>query len=281
MDIRSLKDTSKSAIFAAFEKAFAEYEVQVNRYQFETMIKRRGFCPELSFAAFEGDEILSFTLNGVGQYNGLFTAYDTGTGTIAEHRGKGLSKRIFEYSLPLLRQAGVKQYLLEVLQHNNVAVELYRSSGFEVIREFNYFVGEWDNLKLEGTNGGCQIKEGSLEQCFNHSSFMDFSPSWQNSMESVMRESENFIGVIAYIETEVVGFVIFEPSSGDITQLAVNVKYRREGVATSLLRYISKKSATRTFKMVNTHASCSSINEFWKSLGVNITGSQFEMVKSI
>lgn len=53
------------------------------------MLKRRGFNPDLSFAAFDGSEIDAFILNGIGDFNGLPTAYDIGTGTRKEYRGKG------------------------------------------------------------------------------------------------------------------------------------------------------------------------------------------------
>jgi ribosomal protein S18 acetylase RimI-like enzyme len=103
------------------------------------MLKRRGFNPDLSFAAFDNNEIVSFTFNGIGNFNGIPTAYDTGTGTLKSHRGKGLATQIFEYSIPYLREAGIRQYLLEVLQHNTKAVSVYKNLGFKTSREFNYF----------------------------------------------------------------------------------------------------------------------------------------------
>ncbi len=94
------------------------------------MLSRRGFVPSLSFGIFEGDKLISFTLNGIGQFNGEKTAYDTGTGTIKEYRGRGLASKIFTDSLPFLKQAGVSQYLLEVLQHNTNAVGVISKTRF-------------------------------------------------------------------------------------------------------------------------------------------------------
>lgn len=50
------------------------------------MLIRRGYESRLSFAAFADGEIVAFTLNGVGQFNGIPTAYDTGTGTVKDYR---------------------------------------------------------------------------------------------------------------------------------------------------------------------------------------------------
>ena len=43
------------------------------------------------FAAFENDEIIAFTLNGIGTFNGIPTAYDTGTGTIKQYREQNIA----------------------------------------------------------------------------------------------------------------------------------------------------------------------------------------------
>jgi ribosomal protein S18 acetylase RimI-like enzyme len=79
--------------------------VQITPDELRTMLRRRGFDPALSFAAFDGC-IMGFTLNGTGTFGGVPTAYDTGTGTLPEYRGRGLATQIFETSLPHLRAAG-------------------------------------------------------------------------------------------------------------------------------------------------------------------------------
>lgn len=44
------------------------------------MLPRRGYEPRLSFAVFDEGRIVAFTLNGIGLFNGVKTAYDTGPG---------------------------------------------------------------------------------------------------------------------------------------------------------------------------------------------------------
>lgn len=105
MEIKSMDKVSFDALFTAFEQAFADYEVQVNKTGLQRMLKRRGFNPELSFAAFDGDKIASFTCNGTGNFYGIPTAYDTGTGTLKEHREKGLATGI-----PVLKNICWKYY---------------------------------------------------------------------------------------------------------------------------------------------------------------------------
>ena len=62
IEIKSLKNTSFDELFEAFRQAFAEYEMQLNRAELQAMLKRRGFDPEFSFAAFFKDLILISTI---------------------------------------------------------------------------------------------------------------------------------------------------------------------------------------------------------------------------
>jgi ribosomal protein S18 acetylase RimI-like enzyme len=207
MEIKSLENENFKTIFRAFNQAFADYEIQLNAEELEKMLERRGYCPNLSFAAFEEENIVAFTLNGVGNFNGVKMAYDTGTGTLKEHRGKGLATKIFEYSIPFLKEASINHYQLEVLQHNTKAFSVYRNIGFEVTREFNYFVWKNEDFKHEIKNieTPCSIKKIDIEKYRSVSDFWDFEPSWQNSFESIQRTSEDFISLGAFVDKKLVG----------------------------------------------------------------------------
>ena len=55
MEIKSLENTCFGTLFEAFGQAFADYEVQLDETQLRRMLRRRGFDPRLSFAAFDAD----------------------------------------------------------------------------------------------------------------------------------------------------------------------------------------------------------------------------------
>ena len=101
MEIRSLEHIDYDVLFRGFENAFSDYEIHFDKEEVRSMLERRGYNPELSFAAFEKGEIVAFTLNGIGLFNGVPTAYDTGTGTVKAYRVKGLpeiySRALFLY----------------------------------------------------------------------------------------------------------------------------------------------------------------------------------------
>lgn len=281
--VKSLKDIYLDVIYEAFNQAFANYEVQINKVQLQTMLKRRGFDPELSFAAFDGDKIVAFTLNGIGDFKGIRTAYDTGTGTLKEYRGQGLATQVFEYSIPFLREAGIKQYLLEVLQHNTKAVFVYRNLGFEVTREFYYSMQTNEHISnlIKESDTLYSVKRISIDQLDLFTEFWDFTPSWQNSFESIQRAVDDFICLGVFVDGRIVGYCVFEPISGDLTQIAVDKKYRRKGIASLLLKEILNLNKNSILKIVNTDVSCDSITDFIKAKNIEVKGKQFEMIRKI
>lgn len=139
MEIKSLGKIDFETIYISFNKSFANYDILLNADELKTMLKRCGYNPDLSFAVFEKKDIVAFTLNGIGNFNETKMAYDTGTGTLKNYRGQGLVTKIFEYSIPYLKEVNSNHYLLAVLQHNTKAVSVYRKIGFNVTRDFNYF----------------------------------------------------------------------------------------------------------------------------------------------
>lgn len=137
--IHSLESVSFKDLYAAFSSAFKDYDFSLNADELRRMLDRRGYNPQLSFGAFFEGRLISFVFNGTGMYNNILTAYDTGTGTVPSFRGLHLTQKIFTFSLELIYQQGVRQYVLEVLQHNHKAIKIYRKLGFETQRNFNYY----------------------------------------------------------------------------------------------------------------------------------------------
>ena len=281
--IKSLQGLSFNELYHAFEKAFSDYDFQLKKKELNTMLIRRGFNQELSFGSFVNDTLVAFTFNGIGIYNGAKTAYDTGTGTIAEYRGQGMATQIFNYSIPFLKVAGIKQYLLEVLRYNAKAVSVYKKLGFQITREFNYFSQEADLVKKAGNHKqpDFEIKEIDIPEEIDLKNFYDFEPSWQNSFESVKRKQEDFLISGAFHKNNLVGFCIFEPNSGDITQIAVHNEHRRKGIATALLSRMLEFNRHDSVKCVNTQSDCESITHFFNSLSILVKGQQFEMIRKL
>lgn len=281
--IQSLEGVSFDALYEAWEDAFRDYERTWSYYELRQTLRRRGYEASLSFGAFDNDRLVSFILNCPGIYHGKLTAYDAGTGTIKSHRGRGLVKKIFDTSMPILKGQGIQQYLLEVLQHNTTAVNLYQSSGFKISRSFNYYVQSMEDLKQSDRilTPQYELRDTGLE-CMNEMMRMwDFEPSWQNSFDSIKRSFEDFVIKGMFAGDVLVGYGITEPGSGDITQLAVAGEHRRRGIGTILLTALMNYSRHPAVKVINADTNDAGLDAFLKNNGIALRGQQYEMVKHL
>ena len=283
MEIKSLSHTSPDELFEAFEQAFADYEVQLNKAEHLTMFKRRGFNPKASFGAFDRDKLVSFTCNGIGNFYGVRAAYDTGTGTLKDYQGRGLATQVFEYSIPYLRELGVEEYLLEVLQHNTGALSVYRKLGFEITREFYYFKQKNEQVDRAVKALDCYytLKSIKISEYSSIHKFWDFEPSWQNSFEAINNTLKDFICLGIFLESKLVGYGVFEPVSGDVTQIAVDKEHRRKGIGSLLFQKMLESNKHSSIKIINTDIDCNSITAFLKSKNIGPVGKQFEMIKKL
>ena len=284
MEIRSLENIGFDELFEGFSNAFSDYEIHFDKSEVQSMLIRRGYVPYLSFAAFEGEKIVAFTLNGIGMFNGIQTAYDTGTGTVKEYRGRGLAGEIFRYSLPFLRQAGISQYLLEVLQNNHKAITVYRRMQFDTTREFDCFkqsIANIDNIHSVNKCANLRIGLIDVDAVRQAQTFCDFYPSWQNSIESIERGASDLTCIGAFDLYELVGFCVFDRKSGDLTQIAVKEEYRRQGVASQLLSEVIRQMCTDFVKVINVPSDNISLPAFLKSTNIPLMNKQFEMVMDL
>ncbi|MDE6507373.1 MAG: GNAT family N-acetyltransferase [Alistipes sp.] len=283
MEIRSLADIGFGPLYEAFAQAFADYDIDSDREALRRMLKRRGFAPELSFAAFDGDRIAAFTFNGIGTHDGLPAAYDTGTGTLPAYRGRGLASRIFASSIPHLRAAGIRQYLLEVLQHNPAAIAVYRKMGFETLREFNCFGQEKRKVRIPEKRPAFPhaLRKIGLDTVRQLADCLDFRPSWQNDNDSAARAGAGLLGFGLYRDDEPLGYCLCEPTLGDIAQLAVDPRFRRQGIGTTLFRHALNRIAADSVKIINADIACEPMTRFLGAMNIPVKSRQFEMVREI
>ena len=279
--IKPLSGIRVETIYDAFVNAFSDYVEPINLsfQQFKSMIERRGCCLDLSFGAFYKDKLVGFTINGTGDWNGYMTAYDTGTGILRDFRKKGLATKLFNTTVPILRKNSISQYLLEVIRTNTSAYELYRKAGFEVTREFDYFQSPRDNIiiKKNRVNKNFSLKEIKLPDWALFKTFWDVMPSWQNSIDSINRKSENFKFLGVFDNERVAGYAVIETKTGDIPQLSIDKTYRRKGLATTLIYNLLPYSENNEIKVINTPKAFYPFKKFASSINLTAGFGQYEM----
>lgn len=284
VEIRSLAATPFDDICKAFLDAFADYGMTLDKVSLSDMLKRRGVRMDLSFAAVDKGRIVSFIINGIGNFRGRTMAYDTGTGTIKEYRGLKLTDRIFDFAAHNLAKAGIEIYILEVLTDNTPAVKIYTRQGFEIAREFDCYKGETSEIigKLAArSNEAIEITSLPTEDIESYHHFFDFEPSWQNSIESVNRNSNAFVCLQAKKGSEVVGIAVSEVAYGDISLLAVSPEHRRQGIGSRLLLELMRENKLSTAKILNVEHGSKSMAEFALAAGFALSCTQYEMIKKI
>ena len=284
IEIQSLASVPFDQVTDAFLTAFADYELKLDKESLSALLKRRGASMELSFAAWAQGRIVSFILNGIGRYNGRATAYDTGTGPLKEYRGLGLTDRIFNYSVDYLVKAGIETYLLEVLTHNLPAVKIYSRQGFAIARELDCYTRA-NTLIIDAlhskANEAISIGKVSVAEIEPHASFMDFRPSWQNTLDSIKRNPDAFVCLMAYEGTEPVGWGVSETAYGDISLVAVDGRHRRQGVGARLLLELVRENRIERAKMLNVDAGCEAMKDFLTRSGFERNCRQYEMCKEL
>ena len=278
MEIRNLENVGFDMLFRGFERAFCDYEIHFDKDEVRSMLQRRGYNPKLSFAVFVKGEIVAFTLNGTGIYNGIPTAYDTGTGTVKEYRGQSLAGDIFTHSIPFLKDAGIAQYLLEVLQNNEKAIAVYRRLNFEVSREFDCFRQAIGKIANHGINGDCMVERVSVDCIRQAQHYCDFIPSWQNGIDSIERGISELSCFGAFIDGNMAGFCVADLHTGDLTQIAVQNEYRRSGIASFLLKEVVSHMHTDFVKVLNVGSGNQGMSAFLQSKNIPLASKQYEML---
>lgn len=283
MEFRSLENTDFDTLFNGFERAFADYEISFEKEEVRSMLVRRGYDPRLSFAAFDDGGIVTFTLNGTGLFDGIPTAYDTGTGTASEYRGRGLAYRIFSHAVPHLREAGIRQYLLEVLQNNHKAIAVYRRMNFETTREFDCYRQSVDAVvrSLPDKCADCVVETTAVDAIGRCADWCDFAPSWQNSIDSIRRGKDSLTCLVALTDGIQAGYCVFDANTGDLTQIAVDPRYRRRGIASRLLREAVGRLNTDFVKVLNVSSDNRTMPSFLASRDIVPASRQYEMILQI
>ena len=259
-----MRDDDFDALVAASNEAFSDYAVplSVTTAQLRETCTRRGVVLDLSPAVFEGERIVGYTLNALGTWNGVPSAYDSGTGVVPSHRRRGLARQLLEMSFPALRARGARQMVLEVLEENERAVPLYRSLGFEVTRRLHCWryggVAELDGHAVE-----IDLDDVPLGFC---------EPAWPNTIDA-LRRSHDDRRVIAVDG----GYVVVHAATGDLAQLAVDPAWRRRGVGRRLLRHAAAVAA-KPLRIYNVDIAA---QPFLEAAGAELFVTQLEMLRSL
>lgn len=281
LSYRTLENTPVDVIHEAFVDAFSDYQVKMDLplWRFQQMKKRRGFSGKLSMGAFDGERLVAFVLNGSRLWQGEKTVYDMGTGVIRDYRRQGITTKILTELEGLLKDEGIGQYLLEVLQENTSAFELYKKQGFEITRALNCYKLFKANVTFSESR--YQIHRVKPRTMSPLESFWDFIPSWQNSSESVLAVADDFGYAEVVLEGQVAGYGLIDKKSGDVPQLAVRKDLRNQGIGSSILKDLLLQTEAPHAVFLNVESTKKETVSFLLGAGAESTVDQYEMLKRL
>ena len=276
-----LQEASFKELYATFTQAFSDYvfPFALTEEQFRNHLALNGVDLERTAGCYLDGELVGFSLNGFGDWQGVRTVYDAGTGVIPQYRRRHVSEAMFAMMLPVFRDQGMQQCLLEVITSNTGAIKLYEKLGFTIKRELAVLQVDGEMTTPVPISPDIEVRRLDGPDWPVFSGFWDGIPSWQNSPEAIDRSQKNKTVKAAFVGDRCVGYMIYSSKVGRAAQMAVDREYRHHGVGSALLKEMRADTAEGyPMQIINVDKSLSGAIEFFTDHGFYERVAQFEMV---
>jgi ribosomal protein S18 acetylase RimI-like enzyme len=279
MEIKDLNNIDPGMLLKAFNRSFSDYlvplQLSLEQLKFKLLSDRADMS--LSVGAFEKDQLIGFILHGMQVVDGKKVIYNGGTGVIPEYRSQGILNKMYAYILPKLSEIHADHLVLEVIAGNAKAIKAYEKLNFTNIRKLLCYKG---HISVQSTTADISLKQIDIPDWDLIQSFWDFKPTWQNSNKVMEQVLERCVFLGAYLQSEIIGYIIYNPSSNRIHQFAVDKNFRRKGVGTKLFEAIANKS-TDNISIINVEDGVSGTDSFLKKMGLGVFTEQYEMKRKL
>lgn len=221
-------------LYEAFVQAFSGNSVTFHPSpaQFERrMFNKLNLNPAISSLMLSGNEVVGFVLHTLAVYHDKLTAYNGGTGLIPAHRGSKRSYLFYERLLPTIQASGAQRILLEVIATNEPACKLYHALGFNQKRLLKCYKlhDEIEDKSPDITFKPVKIFDSKYE------AYWDYSPTFLDSSQQLVHNLDNEVILEACINRLTVGYIIFQPALGRISQFGVAPQWRNQGIGSALI----------------------------------------------
>ncbi|MEP2024388.1 MAG: GNAT family N-acetyltransferase [Reichenbachiella sp.] len=267
----------------SFIEAFSKYQVnmKMTREAFEDrMLFKLNINFDLSPGVFSGDKLVGFIFQTTNEYEGQWAAYNGGTGVIPGYLGLGLTSKMYDYIKPALLEEGVKKCVLEVLVENEVAIKAYEKAGFGKVKTFQCLMLKDARLKREARSS-VEIKTVRASSIEEYQTLGEIQSSMLDQLNQVKYHLPHEIILETRNNRMLIGYMIFQPRNGRITQLAVHPAHRKQGIGTALICRAHALSVNKKMSILNIESKETGIISFLEKLGFNRDLQQFEMQKQL
>ncbi|MBW7912436.1 MAG: GNAT family N-acetyltransferase [Taibaiella sp.] len=272
MHFSTLQHTPISDITACMNAAFAEYEIPIQWTDESLQQKMRveDIDLSLSVGAFDNGTLAGVILMGADDNNRR--VWDGGTGVIPAYRGQKLTEKMFAYISPILKEAGAKQMMLEVLENNKGAYIVYERLGFQPTRLRHAYKGDItiranDDYSIELLNGYNTDEPAGL---------WDWQPAWQQMNQRISNRGTSVTTICIRQEGKIAAYAHYDSVACRVHQFAVAKDHRRKGLGTALFRHIAH-ICNAPVLITNIDAGSENTNAFLQAIGLQKMISQYEM----
>lgn len=261
--------------------AFSDYLVPMSPSfeQFRFMLTQRGYDADLSWIAKVEGQVAAFWLIGGDSKTHPKTAYVISTGTLAQFRGQGLSRLLFDTTHERLAGLGVSALRLEVIQGNVPAQKLYDKLGFHPTRKLACYAVQGEPISPHPT-ARVNVQPFDLSQIGEQvGTLQDWRPSWQNSFRALQRVARDIKTVGVFDGVRCLGYGVLLRPTSTVAQLAVRTENRRSGLGSAIFASLGEGESGLSILNVDDDATAS--KAFYESRGAILRTTQVEMVRPI
>lgn len=217
MTVTDLSAVSFDELLDCFLPAFDNYYVKMpsDRDYYRNRWKAARVNFRLSYGIFDEGKLVGFIIHAIDKRNGIFTAFNTGTGILPAYRGRRLVQSLYAYALKDLKAHGVEKSTLEVITENNRAIRAYQSAGFKVSKNYRCFTGD---IRTAGDDvpevREVPLKEVDWEMLPNQQYY-----SWDFQKETILQAPYRYFQLMEKGLPE--SFFIINPGTKMVAQLDV------------------------------------------------------------
>ena len=277
-EFHSLRHCSLGTLALLFNQAFSDYiiKIQLNPQQLKQKMILDRIDLDYSVGASLNGQWVGFILSAVGLWEGQKTAYNAGTGVVPAYRGNRLTKQMYNWLIPKLKEANIHQGLLEVINTNEVAIHNYKKLGFSITRNLDCMIFK-EEKPLKYPIGDQLISKELFDLDWEYiKTFWNFQPSWQNDIEGVKALTGSFAYLGVFKNDEWVAYAIKDPVKGRIAQFGVQPKHRNQSVGTYLFHSLHSLGNPKQ-SIINIDQSDEKTINFLESIGFEYYIGQYEM----